>query len=365
MRLIACTTALAAVTVLSLSACGGGGSDNEPVTSQPPPTAETVASARAAAASQLHEITGRVASSLPQFGSVVQSAGVDIARVSGVSTTFSGNLSLTVSRAGGGSTTLNTVQHTLDSSPLSSVVEGHSSRSWGVARVTNDGLSAARILVSWDNEDMSDYLAGGYWMHLAGDTQALRYTGVEVGAFVDGPELSLADPPTMPTLGSASYQGPAAGIYAIEYGTDAALLTGYARGSIEGGEFASIIDLSADFGAGTISGCVGCTGGVYFTGVVADAVSGETASFANVHSPTRVRLGATSIDANGTFRSRSVTLETSQTTVATSSGAWGGQFSNIPDSEGDPRLVAGTFGGQGLSTGGSQAAYVGAFGAAK
>ena len=361
-----CTASLLAVILLSLAACGGGGSGSStnPVTSTPQPDSQTVAGARVAGASQLHDAAVLVAGSLPQFGSVVQSVGVNVASVSGISSTFDGNLALTVSRADGSSTTLSTASHTLErSGTLTSFINGHNARTWGLAEVTGNGVSIARIIVSWDNNDVSDYLSGGYWAHLPGDTQALRFTGAEVGAFVDGPELSLSNPPTMPLQGSASYSGVAAGIYGIEYGTDAAAFTGYARNSIEVGEFDSVIDLTADFGAGTVSGCVGCTGGVYVTGYVSDAVTGEAASFADVHSPTWARLGTTPFASDGTFRGQSVILESSLYTVSNSGGAWGGQFSNIPDSAGVPRLAAGTFAGQGTTAGGSEAVFVGAFGA--
>ena len=32
-------------------------------------------------------------------------------------------------------------------------------------------------------------------------------TDWEFGAFIDGPELSLSDPPVLPTSGTASYEG--------------------------------------------------------------------------------------------------------------------------------------------------------------
>ena len=49
-------------------------------------------------------------------------------------------------------------------------------------------------------------------MHFEGDFTVPSVTGAEIGAFVDGPELSGSA--TLPSLGTASYSGPAAGLYA-------------------------------------------------------------------------------------------------------------------------------------------------------
>ena len=234
----------------------------------------------------------------------------------------------------------------------------------GLAEVTGNGVSIARIIVSWDNNDVSDYLSGGYWAHLPGDTQALRFTGAEVGAFVDGPELSLSNPPTMPLQGSASYSGVAAGIYGIEYGTDAAAFTGYARNSIEVGEFDSVIDLTADFGRWHRQRMRR----LYRWGILNRLrlrCSDWRSSLLRRRSLAHLGLAleTTPFASDGTFRGQNVILESSLYTVSNSGGAWGGQFSNIPDSAGVPRLAAGTFAGQGTTAGGSEAVFVGAFGA--
>ena len=47
--------------------------------------------------------------------------------------------------------------------------------------------------------------------------------------------------------------------------------------------------------------------------------------------------------------------------VTRSSGTWGGKFSNVPDSIGDPRLVVGTNGGEFLEDDGSRGVFLGAF----
>ena len=209
---------------------------------------------------------------------------------------------------------------------------------------------------------MADYAVLGHWLHFTGDMRSLSVTGVEMGTFVDGPELSSANPPNMPVRGQAVYSGPTSGVYVGRYGADAAALFGASVGSGEVGAFTSTIDLTASFAQGTISGCVGCRSGVLLSGIFVDAATGQASTFENVSSPTRVHLGPASFGSDGAFRNRDVTVESSLYQVASSSGAWGGRFSNILDSNGDPRLVAGTYGGEGTSAGGSEAAFVGAFG---
>ena len=135
---------------------------------------------------------------------------------------------------------------------------------------------------------------------------SLRFTGAEIGAFTDGPEISGA--PTLPDLGTATYGGRAAGLYAYSSAAGAEI-----------GEFETDARLTADFSANTISGCMGCNGGVFVTGVASDG-SGQTRTFSDVHVPVRLRLGAASFGADGTFRNRSVTMERDEATVTSTSG---------------------------------------------
>ena len=159
----------------------------------------------------------------------------------------------------------------------------------------------------------------------------------EAGAFADGPEISMSNRPDMPLQGTASYIGLAEGLYG---GEDAA--------GTEVGIFQGDMALTADFAASTIGGCVGCNGGVSLEGVASEYL---------------VRLGATPFESNGVFRGTSVTVEHPDLEFVSNSGAWGGMFSNVPDANGDPRLVAGTLGGQAATADGSKAVFVGAFAA--
>ena len=80
----------------------------------------------------------------------------------------------------------------------------------------------------------------------------------------------------------------------------------------------------------------------------------------------RIDLGSTSINSDGSFTGTYVTLTTSiARQPGTSEGYWGGRFSTIDDSTGDPRAVAGTHGVTLTLSGSASVTYVGYhFGAA-
>ena len=319
----------------------------------------TLNDARGANSADILDVTAQAALSLPQFGSVVQAAAVVMANASGISTSFDGtDLTITVSRDDGSALALNTGSDPSDASgPFESPIAGHSARDWAVVKIDYDGISAARALLTANDGDSADYLTSGYWVHIAGDLTELSFTGVEIGAFVDGPELSLASPPTLPVQGSASYYGPTGGAYSVLHDTG----EGGTPGSTEIGEFASTVELTANFAADTIGGCVGCRDGVALFGVLHDADTGEESDVLLEDSGYRLHLGSISLDSNGTFRGEDVRLEHAATSITGTTGAWGGQFSNNADSAGDPRLVAGTFGAEATGADESEAVFLGSF----
>ena len=365
MKATAYVAALATIGLLALTACVHDGGDGDTPSSGPPATdemddsAKAVNDSRGANSAEILNVTAQAALSLPQFGSVVQAAAVDMANATGVSTTFDGtDLTIAVSRDDGSALTLNTGSDVSDASGTFELpIAGHSAQAWGVLKIDNDGISVARATVTANDGDAADYLTVGYWMHLAGDLTELSFTGVEIGAFVDGPELSLASPASLPALGTASYFGPAGGAYSVLHGTD----TGRTPDSAEIGEFASTVEFTADFAANTIAGCVGCRDGVALFGTLYDADSGESTDVLFGESGYRLHLDPTSLDSDGTFLGQQMRLAHPLISIARTTGAWGGQFSNIADSAGDPRLVAGTFGAEATSADGSVGAFLGSF----
>ena len=353
------TALVAATGLLFLTACGGGGGGGSGSPLASAPSTPTVASARTADPGKVQSAGARAAASLPNFGSVTQSSnkGVSGITTDAASASFDGsNLRVTVHRQDGSTLAFNSATDTVAdlTSDGQSPLFDHTARDWYLLNYTNTSVSVAYVATSWDNTDPTDYLAGGYWMHLEGDFSAPRITGAEIGAFVDGPELNGT--PIMPIQGTASYQGPAAGVYAYEYGSAQG---GVPRGSIELGEYDAIATLTADFSARTISGCVGCSGGISVEGVLT-APNGQSADF-SATVPARVELGVAPFDSGGTFRSREIDVVRAGATVTSTNGSWGGRFSTIQDAGGSPRLAVGTTGAEWRESDGSQGVFVGAY----
>ena len=365
MKATTCFAALAMIGPLALAGCLHDGGNDDTLASGIPATTETDMStvtlndSRSANSAEILDATSQAAMSPPRFGSVVQAAAVDVASTSSISTAFDGtDLTITVSRDDGGTLALDTGSDVSDSSGTSeSPIAGHSAQAWVVLKIDNDGISVARATVTANDSDAADYLTMGYWMHIAGDLSEFSFTGVEIGTFVDGPELSLTSPASLPNQGKASYYGPAAGAYGVQHGAGGA----GTPGPTEIGEFTSTVELKADFAAGAIGGCVGCRDGVALFGVLHDADTGEESDILLEDSGYRLHLDPTSFDSNGTFRGQQLRLEHAATSVASTIGAWGGQFSNSADSAGDPRLVAGTFGAEATGANESEAVFLGSF----
>ena len=230
------------------------------------------------------------------------------------------------------------------------------------------GITASSMTVSWFTDDpavsarlRSDWRAEGYRLHVAGRnllSAAPTVTGVEMGAFVDGPAYR-SPPARLPVMGTARYEGSAKGFVALEYGTRFA--SGRSEGTVVEADWRGITTLTANFADNSISGCIGCTGNIaLFEWLVPDGVQRRPAG---TEISTRIHLGRMRVNADGTFRGATVTLsdpDASAYPLTSSSGAWGGRFSNIPYTGTVlPTRVAGTVGGKAAWSDGSTAAYVG------
>ncbi len=344
------TLAVAAVfAFLALSACGGGGGGGD--TGTAPSVTLTRAEAQSANPSVVRNAGALVAGNLPNFGSVTQSANVgDVAGVSGdaASASFNGrDTRVTVRRVDGSQLALDTATHRIGRVPYDPVLPGYSYRGDLLLTYTGSSATLAAVYTNWNNVDPTDYLAGGYWLHLNGRTNPLMITGAEAGSFVDGPEISGS--PTLPRLGTATYQGDAGGLYVYQSSRES-----------EVGEFTGDMRLTANFVSNTISGCMGCRK-LSVSGGHTDHATGRLTAFSGVSVPARLRLGATPIASDGTFAGRNVTFERDDVAVTSSSGSWGGRFSNIPTGTGDPRLAAGTGAAEWTDVNGGQGAAVGAW----
>ncbi|MCY4547047.1 MAG: hypothetical protein OXC28_01655 [Defluviicoccus sp.] len=338
--------------LLLLAGCGGGGggggdgagpgASTPPSPSEPPFGAAVPADAGEVLESAGPSLYALLPASRIWFGSAALSAGPD---VTDLGLTFDGRRArVAVERAAAGSVVLDTDDAYRDDGLTFSVFygavgSGRSSRDRYVYSGTANSATSGRVVVDWSHSDPADYIAGGYWLHAGAGS-----TGWEAGAYVVGPELSLSDPPGLPVSGTATYEGDAGGVYMLT--GDFAAQRRDAGLSAEG-DFTTEARLDADFAAGTVGGCIGCAYGL---------IDGSGS----------LALGTVSFDrSNGTFRGANVTLSTAVVSITGSSGKWAGQFSNIPDGSGAPRLAAGTFDATASTGDGSTVALVGAFGAGR
>ena len=286
------------------------------------------------------------------FGSVAQARTVGLADVSGVDTSFTGDrFTLEIKRRDGSNIRLDTdrddVSIVTEYSPSQNPVTNRPALDGYMAQSSASRLTVAGASVEWSSTDYSDYTAGGYWLHLDTVSQ-----GVEVGAFMDGPDYESAV--NLPVTGTATYDGRAAGIYLTKYGAD----VDGPIGTLEAGEYGGDLSLVADFGVSTISGRINNidlfgsyqitpNGNVYYAGY------GYTAS------DYELVFGATPINQNGQFTGSNVRLTHPGLNITTS-GTWAGRFSTVDDSAGNPRAVVGTHKGYTETPGGTVGIFVGA-----
>ena len=165
----------------------------------------------------------------------------------------------------------------------------------------------------------------------------------------------------MPVTGEATYVGASGGLYA--YNT--AAVGGESRRSEATEEYVGIITLRADFSQKTIQGCIGCVGDIVIGRSHLCAALGWRPTEPPEAAPTdyEVHFGVTPFQKNGAFESTDVTVTHPVRSVAQSGGHWGGQFSNRPDSAGNPRLVAGFTQGEFAEDDGSKGLLQGIFNA--
>ena len=236
---------------------------------------------------------------------------------------------------------LNTARDAEDTAAYVTPLPGHSGRRWDLLRTGHDGTSLAYALVSWNNEDPTDYLAAGWWIEFPGqyppnldvwDDRNLNLV------FADGPELDLSNPPQLPVEGQATYSGNAGGAFLYRYGTD----WGDLKDTVEQEEYEATMTVNVDFSRNTLQGCIGCEGDIVTRRSHLAQILGEEAR--DIEIPTadyELHFNVTPFNPDGTFEHADVDVMHPERTISYVEGDWGGQLSNRPDAAGHPRLVAG------------------------
>ncbi|MDE0058527.1 MAG: hypothetical protein OXI22_08140 [Defluviicoccus sp.] len=358
--------ALAALaSLLLLPACGGGDGDVggiAPMPESPPPS---TAGALSGDPGGQRDEAAMAATALPNFGSVTQSSNVTLdgqVRVTedSASASFDGHdILVTVGRPGRSSLILDSAAEESGPPDIAPAAGGYAQRFDVLVDppdeddAANPGIAVAYVQTRWKDGDPADFLAWGFWASLEFDPDAEELSGLAlagIGTFVDGPELRGM--PTLPSGGTATYEGGASGLYAYVQGDGPA-------GSGEAGLFSAMARLTADFGAGTVAGCIGCTGGIMV--LADDAASEDEVAIEPETIPANIVLSPAPIGSDGTFLDDGVAVEIAGRDIADSSGAWGGRFSTVADAAGDPRLAAGTAGAEWTEADGSQGVFLGSW----
>ena len=238
----------------------------------------------------------------------------------------------------GGRPTLTTARNAVDAGEaFRPIMPGHSGWSWTLLNTAQDSTTYAYAVISWANDNPTDYLAAGYWIHYP--TYPFDYTAIEAAGFIDGPEIDPMSPPQLRMQGQATYSGFAGGSYRYLYGSSwrEALAGTY---GIE--EYAATVTLTADFSANTLNGCIGCQGEIAIQRThLHNLLGDEVTRLEALPTDYELHLGTVSYNPDGTFELPDVTVVHPERAITQSEGFWGGAFSNIPDTAGDPRLIAG------------------------
>ncbi len=236
--------------------------------------------------------------------------------------------------------------------PFETPVPGHKGAALTFLKIHESGTSTAHAALSWDPEDPEDYLMAGWWAEFPGQHPSeLSLAGSERYSIVDGPEIAPLSRPQFPAGGSASYVGPAGGLY--RYSADENVID----------EYEGIINLQVDFGDRTIEGCIGCLGDLvtrraHFSEFLGKEII-DTESLVLDH---QIHLGALEFDElTGQFSGDGATVVHPDQKIVESDGDWGGQFSERPDATGLPRLAAGFTSVGFLDENGVEGAFVGTF----
>ena len=349
-------TLVAFAFALSMTGCGGGGGGSASVSE------DDVTRQIASFIPDIQSLAQRSDVATPQFGSVTQSVRSSTPSFTANASTdlrSADRLIFRVMRSDGTSFELdsadsNTVYVT---QPLPSSLTGSAGRktvAGGAVGVITGAESVGVVagIVDWNSADPTDYFAGGYWIHIDADSSTQTITDLELGAFADGPEFRTR--PSLPTVGTAQFNGLAGGVYVSKYGTDGSL----PDGTTEMGGYVGNVTLNANFVNSQISGLINNIQLSSINRVVDGTVQAGPVTQSTEY---QVHLDSPNIRQDGTFSGDGVRITHPSLVIGTTTGKWGGRFSDRSDSAGNPRAVAGTHAGTARTAGGSEGTFLGAF----
>ena len=136
-------------------------------------------------------------------------------------TEFDGqSLRVFISLDDGTEVSVNTMDDVIGVQPGMTPMPGHQARALTFLKVTEDATSVAHALLSWDPDAPADYLAAGWWAYFPDQQPSnLSFADSVQFSIIDGPELDHSVAPKLPVDGTATYAGPAGGLYTYVPGT--------------------------------------------------------------------------------------------------------------------------------------------------
>ena len=131
------------------------------------------------------QLVEQITVALPSFGGITHSSSRDDDGLSAdvASATFDGSdVVLTITRADASPLVFDPSLEAAEVMDGISPIPDHSrAREWIFADATDDRIAVATAAVSWADDDVTDYLAIGYWLHVGVDLENLS-----IGALEDG-----------------------------------------------------------------------------------------------------------------------------------------------------------------------------------
>lgn len=257
------------------------------------------------------------------------------------------------------SLSVNTLDDAVSTAEAETVIPGHVAQEWMFLKEEDHGTSNVHAVASWNPNEPEDYLMVGWWAYFPGQHPPdLDPYDTQQPVVIDGPEFDPAHPPTIPSIGTASYQGPVFGTYTFRPADGPEGVSPDIEDFYVADGWSGQATLTADFGAGMVQGCIGCVGDlvhrdalipIYHPDVQFDPTEYEIHLLAHPFDPD------TGMIDGGVSEVRQPSQE-----VTDSEGGWGGYFSSRPDEAGNPRMLAG-FTWNSFDIDGGRARLVGAF----
>lgn len=359
-------TLVAVALALAMTGCGGGGGGSAGELTLETRKELTVATHRLIP--EIQELSRRSDVATPQFGSVTQSVSSVTQSVSHFTPSVTANASTNllsadrliffrVVRSDGTNFEINSAHEDTEyiGLPYRSLTGITGRRTEFVYANPQPGTQRSLEvtgIVDWNSTDLTDYFAGGIWLDIDADLSNNTITYLEFGAFADGPEFRGT--PSLPQAGRAEFNGHAIGSYLSKYGTD----RGLPAGATELGGYFGDVTLNANFADSEISGLIDDI--QIAVDHVVDGTNADSGHDMPITTQYQIHLEAL-IEPDGTFSGTGVSITNPRFDIESTSGKWGGRFSDRNDSRDNPRAVAATHVGTATTARGSETTFFGAF----